>query len=479
MSNNSPTSHSGATSPIRHRSSNSSVAPNNGLSDSQKTSPFMTTSRPTIGQGPGINGRSQVKSSLDPSSGPFKYPYNRPIFGGFGENKENMQQSITGLETLNGYGQEQRVYRSRQGSSNVSREPSLPPPSSGTSGTSIFANSGFGGFSHTPNNSVHVQRPSSGRGLSFPLLPNGRISSGLPDLDQDVDSASGRNQHAHNSNDNVYLDSPRSAFEQSHPSPELYPRQESRLQLNGSAGMWNQESTSASKSYGNYAAQASPPGSYQDNVNFSKQSRSHESESVSPSNDYRQHLQSPRFYNGSVEMGQTYFRTQRPQSELENGFMRLQISPQQSYYPPHPIYGAFQGQYTSHAYERPPQPQYGATSTQYGNQYAIPVTQYSQTISAPRGPARDQDVGHGVRSVLLEEFRSNGKSNKRYELKVGNPYDIIVAHADSRRRISTVMWLNLAVTNTALDSYSRSWRQQTAMRKSSCSVKYSPTLSNL
>lgn len=35
----------------------------------------------------------------------------------------------------------------------------------------------------------------------------------------------------------------------------------------------------------------------------------------------------------------------------------------------------------------------------------------------PRGPARENEVGH-VRSALLEEFRTSGKTNKRYELKV-------------------------------------------------------------
>ncbi|KAI1085638.1 ARM repeat-containing protein [Whalleya microplaca] len=35
----------------------------------------------------------------------------------------------------------------------------------------------------------------------------------------------------------------------------------------------------------------------------------------------------------------------------------------------------------------------------------------------PARPSRDQDPGKGVRSMLLEEFRSNNKSNKRYELK--------------------------------------------------------------
>ena len=39
----------------------------------------------------------------------------------------------------------------------------------------------------------------------------------------------------------------------------------------------------------------------------------------------------------------------------------------------------------------------------------------------PRGPARDHDVGQNLRSALLEEFRSNNKTSKRYELKVSHP----------------------------------------------------------
>lgn len=39
--------------------------------------------------------------------------------------------------------------------------------------------------------------------------------------------------------------------------------------------------------------------------------------------------------------------------------------------------------------------------------------------TVPRGPARDHDVGQNLRSALLEEFRSNNKTSKRYELKVG------------------------------------------------------------
>ena len=38
----------------------------------------------------------------------------------------------------------------------------------------------------------------------------------------------------------------------------------------------------------------------------------------------------------------------------------------------------------------------------------------------PVPPSRDLDSGRGARSVLLEEFRANSKSTKRYDLKVSN-----------------------------------------------------------
>ncbi|OTA66799.1 ARM repeat-containing protein [Hypoxylon sp. EC38] len=48
--------------------------------------------------------------------------------------------------------------------------------------------------------------------------------------------------------------------------------------------------------------------------------------------------------------------------------------------------------------------------------YGLPMN-YIPGLPVPVRPSRDQDPGKGVRSVLLEEFRSNAKSNKRYELK--------------------------------------------------------------
>jgi mRNA-binding protein PUF3 len=61
----------------------------------------------------------------------------------------------------------------------------------------------------------------------------------------------------------------------------------------------------------------------------------------------------------------------------------------------------------------------------YGNGVRLSLAPYPGSpispLVAPTHPARrapHEDFGHNLRSVLLEEFRSNSKSNKRYELKV-------------------------------------------------------------
>lgn len=72
---------------------------------------------------------------------------------------------------------------------------------------------------------------------------------------------------------------------------------------------------------------------------------------------------------------------------------------------------------------------YGSQSTPFdayapapGFRNQLPVSSYGLPylpINAPPvRPSREQDPGRGMRSTLLEDFRANNKSNKRYELKV-------------------------------------------------------------
>lgn len=111
--------------------------------------------------------------------------------------------------------------------------------------------------------------------------------------------------------------------------------------------------------------------------------------------------------------------------------------------------------------------------------FGLPVN-YLPGISVPARPSRDQDPGKGMRSAVLEEFRSNTKSNKRYELKVGSvrSLDLMDIETDGHFRISTTTSSSSAVINTALASSKKNSRPPTVMRKTKCSGKSSPTRFN-
>ncbi|KAL8754714.1 MAG: hypothetical protein Q9184_005029 [Pyrenodesmia sp. 2 TL-2023] len=49
--------------------------------------------------------------------------------------------------------------------------------------------------------------------------------------------------------------------------------------------------------------------------------------------------------------------------------------------------------------------------------YPVPPIPNLLPPAVPRGPAKEQENTHNTRSACLEEFRSNSKTNKRYELK--------------------------------------------------------------
>ena len=79
-----------------------------------------------------------------------------------------------------------------------------------------------------------------------------------------------------------------------------------------------------------------------------------------------------------------------------------------------------------HFNNQPPHPstydfqlQPGLRMNQLNAYYQMPpLTQHMAASHIPRGPASDHPVVQPVRSALLEDFRNNSKTNKRYELKV-------------------------------------------------------------
>ncbi|ELR08520.1 Protein puf3 [Pseudogymnoascus destructans] len=430
-----PTSpnHSGETSPSRHRGSNASAAANGLLSEAQNTSPYLATSRPAIGQGPGMNHRPMPKSNLDPASGAFKYPYSSISFGESSE-QGGMQAMNGGFDLQDGFMYDQRReigsgYRSTQGG--ASREPSLPPSrrpetaSSAATNTSIFGQIPYSAFGHTPQNSLHMQRPSlTGRTQSFGSATNGRGYNTGSDRSQDVDAHYTRGTLLDKSLQGA-LSEAVNAIEQPQVSPSTYAGYDGQLpHPNGQHISWDENSLSQKRN--SYFGGHYGDGAFSNQLNSRGPSRAGELDGLSALGDRPSQPISPRFYNAhgmtSAELNAyANAKAQHMQglSEIERGLQRLELGQHQQqagFYNPQAIYNPhFQGQYQPQQWDFTPQSFRGAP--QGFAPYAVQMPSYPP-VSVPRGPARDQDIGHGVRSLLLEEFRNNAKSNTRqYELK--------------------------------------------------------------
>lgn len=143
------------------------------------------------------------------------------------------------------------------------------------------------------------------------------------------------------------------------------------------------------------------------------------------SSDGRRNSQSP-YYSGDVVP--PYASQNRPplhsslngnvpqgQAQLLDRKLRGIQQEQQGYLPspPNPLHfrASFPNPYDFH-------PQNALRMNPLNPYYPVPQVPNFLPPVIPRGPAKDQDTSHSTRSACLEEFRSNSKTNKRYELKV-------------------------------------------------------------
>ncbi|ESZ99333.1 hypothetical protein SBOR_0281 [Sclerotinia borealis F-4128] len=410
-------SHSGSTSPSHVRNSIPSQTPQS-LLELQA----YQQSRPAIGQGTSF-GRPQPKSSLDPSSGSFKFS-RKPSFG-FNDDKENSSQFSSNQDSAYDIDVSSRAFRMDQLSSqnagflgigSASRDGSMPPPRTSEAGLSNLAfgngNPAFGSIGgHTPNNSIHSHRPSfSAISGSFAQTNSSRYADLTTQTEVEL-----REKFAGfgltNDMDQVNASQISNTLSSSY-SPTHQNFNEQAFQVNGGSAMWN-DGSNGPKLLNNY--------DHFSNQGYLTKGPRFDRGSVSPAaSDYRRGLNSPKYFSGTPPTGpeQIYRPSSRagpriPQgpSELDRRLQHVQYSQNQVY-----LYnnGHFQGQYPPHLYDFPPQSFRQTNVPPYG--YPMPLPPYpAQNI--PTRPAKDQDVGLGVRSVLLEEFRSNAKSNKRYDLK--------------------------------------------------------------
>ncbi len=124
---------------------------------------------------------------------------------------------------------------------------------------------------------------------------------------------------------------------------------------------------------------------------------------------YQQRGPSRGGYHGGLPTGQAAL--------LDHKLRGLQQEQQAYMVPPNQM--RYRNQYPhQNPYDFPPQN--NLRLNQINQYYPMPPNANLLTgPQIPRGPARDHDQAQAVRSPLLEEFRNNSKTNKRYELKVG------------------------------------------------------------
>lgn len=422
-----------ATSPVRHRNSDHNAP--QMLNDSRRSiSPLFSVPRQSaIGQN---TGPSPQKSYLNPSSGPFstsrgsestgfggfqnyrteeenRRPFNSAGFGSngipaglsrnqvlSGDDADTMTTNF-GMASING-----SLPASRNGTEAMSQSSMRPPV---TLPYSHFSHGSASFASQRPSHSTHPSFHSDTQGLDDRFTPsqeNG-ITSNFSKLSLQNDDL----------NFNPHATLQRPAYNSHTSFDASFGRQKYQFGIDDSN--YN--------GFGSFTPDGMPDGSYIHQPNFYRSVQLGERGSASPgASDYRRSLNSP-FYStgGTPPVGADQYRSSsgsglssrasNGQAALLDRKLRGLQQEQQSYLHPqtNPLQNRLQyGQpydYTSYASMR-------VNPLAY---YPMPTyTGLAATPMVPRGPNRDSDPGQIVRSPLLEEFRTNNKTNKRYELRV-------------------------------------------------------------
>ena len=163
--------------------------------------------------------------------------------------------------------------------------------------------------------------------------------------------------------------------------------------------------------------------------------------SVGTPSSFQQRAPSRGSFNGNVAPGQAALldRKLRGLQQEQQGYLAGHPNPLHYRHP-------MPQQYDFH-------PQHALRMNPLAPYYHMPPMPNLLTPPIPRGPARDQDIGQHLRSALLEEFRSNSKTNKRYELKVRRCARVPQPVTDISRT-STTISLSSAATSTDRGSFS-------------------------
>ncbi|KAI1154666.1 ARM repeat-containing protein [Nemania diffusa] len=362
---------------------NKTTTQSNGLGNIMRPpgsggSPTSLRYQTTFG-GPAIDERAALglygapgTSQLGPdTSGSNRRNSADPYFAGVGHNRtgtsSSRQPETNGLAITNQYG-EPRQYSFAQGGQARSQH---QRPSISTVSRSLAPESARGQVVTYSSESVQTHLSESlGRGLKL------------------GDTAESLNGYV----DNGYSDQASQPF-----------------QLNPSSQPWQQEMNNSSRHY-SYGIQqdawTEPPSSY------SGAKRGSMERSSPAASSYRPPLSSPRNLTGTPNPR----IEQMPRPGPRNPHVSQDGDRQQPPFPyaiPPP--GFFQNPFNSHL-----QPYYDPYPQVPNYRPQVPPASYGGQVNYANGnlrATRDKDSSQGARSLLLEEFRSLNKSNRRYELK--------------------------------------------------------------
>lgn len=431
-----------STSPVRHRNSNQHPPPQKYGENPRSSSPYFSMNQQAVNGNGMVNTASQ-KGFLDPTSGSFVTsrtfdPGNLSGFSLSGD-EENRQQAMSMVfgnsdtSTLPPGGRQmfQQGMRSGHNSAVASRGGSIPPSRSGDEQHSYFGadvltnpqSSRFGqgstSFPSRPSHSTQTSTYSSHAG-------NRRYGGEQSSNNYNVDFITGELRKMNPGKENEY---PLYPSYQSPQEQSSLPYEYSQ-QLDGSAHAWSADEVVYQNGLGSFTPNRVPSGSqnlqHNHNHNPPRNIQFGEHSPQSPNgNDTRRSHHSP-FYStgGTPPSGDQYRAPSRgvanprvPNGQaaiLERKLRGLQQE-QQSYIQPQPNPLQFRAPF-AHPYDY--NSQNAMRMNPLAQYYPMPPVPNFLPPIIPRGPSRDHDVGQNLRSALLEEFRSNSKTNKRYELKV-------------------------------------------------------------
>ena len=426
----------GNTSPLMRQKSNPSVV--NAFGDADNgDAPFISL---TTASG-NISSRSSQKNFLDPTAGNFASGMNGSITGQSRSSRHNSDESDS-------YAARQTVFGSKDNGLMLhSGRPSLNNNMSGYN-SSAASRSGsqppsrgdvdYSSRQRGEARNVHYSRSGPSNPTSSSYRPNtSAVSANAPPFAiQAGSSAPGYGETltpAQLDKLTHYFDQMNTGREDPHPSYNL-PRMPFDNQVvstnsayghDGQNDSWRVEEngyqtrqdqfsptgsgTGSLGSASNHFRAPTFPQQYSDSPNSSDARLSHPSPFYSTAGTpptYQQRGQSRGYHNG-LQAGQaaTLERKLRGLQQQQQGYAMPQPNPLQ-FRPqiPHP----YDMQTQNALRMNPLQPYYPMA----------PAPHMLGGPQIPRGPARDHDMGHQVRSPLLEDFRNNSKTNKRYELKV-------------------------------------------------------------